>query len=90
MGRYRRIVGTDFEPGKEYLMATGSFWKDVRSEWQDIIDKHKSFALHKKVDGQSMFMPLFTYANDVKKQGSYDSKKGKKFIKTTLKKYLKN
>lgn len=88
MGRYRKITGTDFTPGDEYWQATGQFWADVRQAWQDVINQNDVLSLHKKVDGQSLFMPMFSYASEVQKSGDYDRNKGIKFIKKTLNQYI--
>ncbi len=88
IGRYRRIIGTDFTPGDEYWKATGQYWADVRQAWNNIIDENDELKLHKKVDDQSLFMPMFSYASAVQEKGSYDRDKGMEFIKNTLKKYI--
>jgi hypothetical protein len=88
MGRYRRIIETDFTPGDKYLAATEGFWKDVRAVWKEIITKNKTITLHKTFEGKPMFMPLFEYAQKVQDEENYNHKAGKNFILGTVSKYI--
>ncbi len=90
IGRYSRIVGTDFKPGDDYMKMTGEFWADVRSVWQDLINQSDSIALNKQVDGIPLFMPLFDYAQGVMSEGIYDSVAGKAKAKEIIVKHLRS
>lgn len=88
IGRYHRIVNTDFEPGKAYMNKAGLFWADVRAVWQELLDSKQSLAINKKVDGVSLFMPLFSYAQEVMDSDHYDSNKGKQKAREIIYKHL--
>lgn len=90
IGRYQRIIETDFSPGVDYLEVTGDFWKDVRLAWKEVLNRGDSIKLNKKHEGVSLFMPLFEYAQSIVKKGAYDEKSGKEFIHETIKKYVVN
>ncbi len=89
IGRYQRIIGTDFSPGDQYMKRTGLFWTDVRNIWKQIISKNKHIKLLKKVDGQPLFMPMFAYASKLDGGEDYDPKDARRFISETINKYIK-
>lgn len=88
IGRYQRIVETDFTPGDEYFNSTSEFWSDVRNVWNEVFIKHDQIKLAKTVDGQPLFMPLFEYAQKVHDEKKYDKKIGKKYIEKIIYSYL--
>lgn len=88
IGRYSRIEGTDFEPGRSYMEKAGPFWQQVRNEWKHIIETNPTLKLHKKVDGKHLFMPLFGYASEIEKTGEFDAQASQAFIKDTLNQYV--
>ncbi len=89
VGRYRRIVGTDFNPGNQYMDKAGPFWSDVRQVWSELINKHDALAINKKVDGVHLFMPLFQYAEKVAEKDSYDSDAGLAKARSIINKHLR-
>ena len=88
MGRYRRIIGTDFTPGDDYMKVAGPFWSDVRKAWNKVFDEHARLKLDKSKDKQPLFMPLFGYAQEVMDKGSYNSKEGLAFAEKTIRSYI--
>jgi len=89
IGRYQRIVGTDFKPGDAYMAKAGLFWSDVRLVWQEIFKQSDQLALNKSVDGVPLFMPLFEYAQQVMEADSYDSSVGQAKAKEIINKYIR-
>ena len=89
VGRYQRIIGTDFSPGDVYMAKAGPFWSDVRKVWSELFKQHDELAIDKQVDGVHLFMPLFQYADEVSKAASYDSKAGTAKALTIIKKHLR-
>lgn len=63
LNRYERIVDFDFSAGDEYWRATGPFWAEVRSAWDETIAANKTVTLKKNVDGKSLFMQMFSQAD---------------------------
>lgn len=88
VGRYRKIIGTDFTPGDAYMQKAGLFWADVRAVWAEIIDQRPSFQRIKPANQGPLFVPLFEYAQKVMDNGDYDSEAGKDFARKTINKYL--
>lgn len=88
VNRYRRVKDFDFSPGDRYWQLTAPFWEDVRQEWEDIIANNDSFVLKDTVDGVPLFSPLFSYAQEVYAQESYDSAAGRDFIAEVLDSYV--
>ncbi len=88
VGRYTRIEGTDFDPGRTYMEKAGAFWQQVRREWQHIFEVNPTLKLHKQVDGQHLFMPLFNHAATIAETGEFDTKASQTFIKNTLNQYV--
>lgn len=88
LGRYRKIVGTDFSPGDKYLQKTALFWADVRAVWADVIKHRKNLKRTKSDKQKPLFVPLFEYAQKVMDNGDYDSKAGKTFVRKTINQYL--
>lgn len=90
LNRYERIKGFDFSAGEEYWSATAEFWKDVRAQWQTIIADNKRFHLSEEPDGVPLFAPLFGYAEEVQRRGSYQPEEGRTFIEETLGRYVRD
>ena len=89
VGRYQRIVGTDFTPGDDYMAKAGPFWSDVRQVWSALFKQHNELAINKQVDGVHLFMPLFQYADEVSKTSSYDTKVGTAKAQAIISKHLR-
>lgn len=89
IGRYQRIIGTDFKPGDAYMAKAGLFWADVRLVWQDIFKHSDQLALNKSVDGVPLFMPLFEYAGQVMEADSYDSSVGQAKAQDIIAKHIR-
>ncbi|MGJ8662846.1 MAG: DUF6607 family protein [Marinicella sp.] len=90
VGRYRRIVGTDFQPGIDYMAKAGLFWADVRLVWDELLTKNSTLGINKKVDKVSLFMPLFAYAQEVMDGDDYDSKKGMAKARQIIQKHIRD
>lgn len=60
--RYERITTPSLAKAEDYWTKTGDFWKAVRTTWNAVEASDAPFSLQKKVDGQSMFMSLFSLA----------------------------
>ncbi len=90
IGRYSRIVGTDFQPGIDYMEKAGLFWADVRLVWGELMTKNNTLAINKKVDNVSLFMPLFAYAQEVMDSDAYDSKKGLAKAREIIQKHIRD
>ncbi|MEM9385741.1 MAG: DUF6607 family protein [Pseudomonadota bacterium] len=86
MNRYQRITGFDFTPGDDYLDRTGPFWTVVRKVWEEIVAEHPRFQLADKVDGEKLFSPMFTYAQDVDE--SFDPQEGRAAAREIIDRYL--
>ncbi len=90
VGRYRRIVDTDFQPGIDYMEKAGLFWADVRTVWNELLNNNETLAINKKVDNVSLFMPLFGYAQEVMDGDKYDSEKGLAKAREIINKHLRD
>jgi hypothetical protein len=90
LARYQPVSGFDFSAGDSYMKRTSEFWKLVRSSWADVIVQTDKLELHKSVDGEPLFMPMFDYANTISKEEPFNSGESTKFIKSTLAKYIKS
>ncbi len=86
--RYERIVDHDFSAGDDYWEKTTPYWADVRAAWEDIFAEQETVTLEKDVDGQSMFMALFTQAAALQSPGDYDPVEGRQQIDKTLAAYM--
>ncbi|MEM8682936.1 MAG: DUF6607 family protein [Pseudomonadota bacterium] len=86
--RYDRIVDHDFSAGDEYWSATGAFWTDVRTVWEEIFAERDRVALSKRVDDKLLFEILFGYAASIADAGSYESDEGIAFIRETMRRFL--
>ena len=89
IGRYQRIIGTDFSPGDEYMQKAGLFWADVRLVWATLFKQKDALALDTKVNGVPLFMPLFQYADEVMQQDSYDSAAGIAKAKSIIEQHIR-
>ena len=83
IARYQLAANVDFKPGDVYMQKTAQFWRTVRAEWTSLIEQSQSLSLEKTVDGQPLFMSLFSlaeveYADDIEKK-----------IKSTIARYVK-
>lgn len=65
------------------MQKTSVFWTVVRSHWGDLISANQSLSLKKTVDGQPLFMPLFSSA-----ETEYQAKDMKKSIDAIITKYV--
>lgn len=62
LNRYTHIEGFDFSAGDQYWQATGAFWREVRSQWRDLISANDGFTVLQTVDNEPLHIPLFAYA----------------------------
>ena len=83
IARYQLAENVDFTPGDVYMHKTADFWKTVRSQWGALISANQSLSLKKTVDGQPLFMPLFSSA-----ETQYQAKDMKESISALITKYV--
>ena len=83
IARYQLTENVDFTPGDLYMQKTADFWMAVRSEWGALISANQSLSLKKSVDGQPLFMRLFSSA-----ETEYQAKDMKKSINAIITKYV--
>ncbi len=88
LARYQVVTNFDFSAGDEYMQKTAPVWATVRDQWRNLIDNKKSISLKKHVDGQPMFMPLFSLANQYAEERMNEQQANEK-ISQTIKNYLK-
>ncbi|MEP4889123.1 MAG: DUF6607 family protein [Aliiglaciecola sp.] len=88
LARYELIVDHDFSAGNTYWNKSEQFWSDVRAVWRQTIDENESIIIHKKVDGNFMFMPFFTLAQNIVDGQDYESTSGKLQIKKMLSPFI--
>lgn len=88
IARYERIVDHDFAPGDAYWEKSGPFWSDVRYVWNKMMQENDSMVIHKKANGQFMFMPMFNKAQAVADGAEYNSEEGRKAIQAMLAPYI--
>ncbi len=87
LNRYERIRDHDFSAGDDYWKNTGAFWGEVRHFWKYHISNNKHIALKKRINGVSMFMPLFEYASNIKTD-NYNPEAAREFIQKTISRYI--
>ena len=87
VNRYERISGYDWSAGDSYWQQTGPYWKLVRQAWADIYRNNPEFRLNKRVDGQSLFMTMFTQAEDLT-EPEFDAVAARKEIDKVLVRFL--
>ena len=83
VAKYQLTKDVDFTPGDLYVQKTADFWKAVRSEWSALISANPSLSLKKTVDGQPLFMALFSSA-----ETEYQAKDMKKSITAIITQYV--
>ena len=83
IARYQSTENVDFTPGDLYMQKTANFWKAVRSKWSALISANESLSLKKTVDGQPLFMSLFSSA-----ETEYQAKDMKKSINAIITEYV--
>lgn len=64
LARYREVSNVDFSAGDSYMKKTAPVWALVRHTWVELVNDNATIKLKKTVDGQPMFMPLFTLAQN--------------------------
>ena len=87
VNRYDLIQNFDFSAGDQYWEETGDFWADVRNQWQAMFKQEQSFVLKNKVDGRSIYMEFFEYAEE-NRGDNYNSAEGKVFIAKTINRFI--
>lgn len=86
LNRYTRITGFDFSAGDQYWRQTGPFWREVRRQWDALIEQHPAFELRKAVDGNPLHRPLFEYAQNFSKAEA--DRADREFIAQLLAEYV--
>ncbi|MFT6032225.1 MAG: hypothetical protein ACI854_000754 [Arenicella sp.] len=62
VARYQLVSNIDFTPGDLYMQKTAAFWKAVRRQWRVVINANHKLSLKPTVDGQPLFITLFSAA----------------------------
>lgn len=88
LNRYELIEDFDFSARIDYWNATRDFWADVRSEWQRVYAENPEFSFTERVDGVSLFQPMFGFAAGLEAGEPYVPEAGRTFIRETLDRYL--
>lgn len=88
LARYRSVTDFDFSAGDEYMTNTAVVWKAVRDEWRDLIDTNKTIKLKKSVDGQPMFMTLFSLADSFA-NNKVSEREAKVQVKRTIQEFIR-
>ena len=88
VARYERLKDFDFSAGDRYWELTKAYWHDVIVAWDNIAKQQKRITIADAVNGIPLFMPFFSYAEQVYEQGAYDSEHGQQFIESTLQDYV--
>jgi hypothetical protein len=83
VARYQLTENVDFTPGDLYMQKTAVFWNIVRSQWAALISANQSLSLKKTVDGQPLFMSLFSSA-----EKEHQAKDMRKSIDAIITKYV--
>lgn len=83
IARYQLTSNVDFTPGDFYMQRTTEFWKAVRAEWSALINASPNLSLKKTVDGQPLFMPLFSAA-----ETKYDASNMSELTNAIISKYV--
>ena len=87
VARYRLTANVDFSPGHRYIEETSLFWAAVRHQWDQLVDKNSSIKIARVVDDQPLFVPLFSYANELREKDVEISEQTT-FINETIGKYI--
>ncbi len=89
VARYERIVNHDWSAGDRYWNSTGPFWENVRNIWDDLLEEKSIVKLNYDKEGPSLFMTLFSLAEDsIDEKFSKEIKRKK--IEETINSYLIN
>jgi hypothetical protein len=88
VSQYQRITGYDFEAGRSYWARTAAYWGLVRAWWQAHLASEGTFSLRGRVNGEPLFVPLFTYAEHLEAQGDFDPDAARAFIEDTMAEYI--
>lgn len=88
VARYRLAENVDFSPGDEFMLKTSEFWSYVRYHWGQVIDEDAVLSLRSSVDGQPLFMPLFSYATALLDK-EVDEDEMREFVEETINRYVK-
>ena len=83
VARYQLSSNIDFTPGDLYMAKTAAFWRAVRAQWSTVISMNQELSLKARVDGQPLFMPLFSAA-----ETELDADEISEFVKATISKYV--
>ena len=85
IARYQLTSNIDYTPGDRYMAKTSNFWAGVRAHWASLIHAaNPSLSLKKTVDGQPLFMPLFSSA-----EAEHNPKERPKSIEAIISRYVR-
>jgi hypothetical protein len=88
LARFIRIVGFDFEPGREYWAGTSDYWEEVRTWWRERLTRAGGFRLHLETDGEPLFVPLFEGAARAAEDAGFGPDAQRDYVRTTLRRYV--
>ena len=88
LARYRLAENVDFAPGDEFMLKTSEFWAYVRFYWNQVIAENPELALEKTVDGQPLFVPLFSYATKLLEEDA-EEEDMREFVEQTIDSFVK-
>lgn len=88
VNRYERIIDGEYEDGKNYMQATGKFWKIVRDRWNEIISENQSITFKKEFKEKKLFEYLFPYAENIVTTNSFNESEAKNFVDKTIDKFV--
>lgn len=89
VNRYELILDHDFSKGDEYMQKTGPFWAEVRAIWNLIIAEEDGFQLRKDVEGEPMFMRLFSAAEAAASGEEYGAARTAEEIRAIIDDYMR-
>ena len=88
LNRYERLVRFDDAAGQRYRERTEPFWREVRAAWDEVIARHRRFALRAAPDQGQLFLPLFEYAEKLDAGEPFDRAAAARFARETVRGYL--
>ncbi len=90
LARYERITAFDWSAGDEYWQRTGPFWSVVRDAWAETLNSNDRVTLRGEVDGKSMFMAMFSLAEETTADTGFDPTTAKALVGAEMRAYTSN
>lgn len=86
--RYERIKNYDFALGDTYLKNTEPLWREVRKQWSNLSQVNTSIHLRASPDKDGLYLPLFSFADDLNKGKQVAAPEAAEFAKKAVGDYL--